>query len=135
MGIARSIDVTIRRTGHLRTRMLRGVAIIVACFSLVPNASAIGPTNAGHLERISKKPAYLQLAHGFHCRPMYGWDPRLGIYHLHRHPGICKDYQRCMKVMYRCDFLHGKGWESWSYERWGFDNWRFDKCMLDAGCY
>lgn len=77
----------------------------------------------------------VQLAHGFHCRPMFGWDPRLGIYHKHRHEGICQDFQRCMKVMYRCNALMGKGWEPWSYERWGFDNWRFDKCMLDAGCY
>jgi hypothetical protein len=74
-------------------------------------------------------------AHGFHCRPMFGWDPRLGIYHVHRHEGICRSYQRCMKVMYRCDLAMGRGWRTWDYERWGFDNWRFDKCMLDAGCY
>lgn len=77
----------------------------------------------------------VQKAHGFHCRPMFGWDPRLGIYHRHRHEGICENFQRCMKVMYRCNLRMGKGWEPWSYERWGFDNWRFDKCMLDAGCY
>jgi len=66
---------------------------------------------------------------------MFGWDPRFGVFHWHKHEGICRDPQRCMKVMYRCDLLMGKGWEAWSYERWGFDNWRYDKCMLDAGCY
>jgi hypothetical protein len=77
----------------------------------------------------------LEKTHGFHCRPMFGWDPRLGIYHVHKHEGICRNYQRCMKVMYRCDLRNGRGWRPWDYERWGDDNWRFDKCMLDAGCY
>jgi hypothetical protein len=77
----------------------------------------------------------VEKTHGFHCRPMFGWDPRLGIYHWHKHEGICRNYQRCMKVMYRCDLRGGRGWRPWDYERWGNDNWRFDKCMLDAGCY
>lgn len=74
-------------------------------------------------------------AHGFHCRPVRGWDPRLGIYHLHSHEAICRNHQRCMKVMYRCNFVMGRGWNTWDFERWGSDNWRFDKCMLDSGCY
>lgn len=96
-----------------------------------PAAALMPPKHSG----LATGYPLVQLAHGFHCRRMFGWDPRLGIYHWHRHEGICRDHHRCMKVMYRCDLLMGKGWEPWSYERWGFDNWRFDKCMLDAGCY
>ena len=117
----------------MRTKM---IAAFVALAFTIPHAAAAGfAMNPFRFNAPSQKSPYVQLAHGFHCRPMYGWDPRLGIYHRHSHPGICADYQRCLKVMYRCDLVRGKGWEPWSYERWGFDNWRFDKCMLNAGCY
>jgi len=113
--------------------------------SLIPTFAALPMLMCSTLATLALSPvavsqapvgnSTLQLAHGFHCRPMLGWDSRAGVYHLHRHAGICQDYKRCMRVMYRCDFRNGKGWEPWSYERWGFDNYRFDKCMLDAGCY
>lgn len=73
--------------------------------------------------------------HGFHCRPEYGWDARVGDYRRHTHPGICRDYQGCMKQQQRCIFVHGRGWDVWKYERWGFDNWRYTNCMIRAGCY
>jgi hypothetical protein len=73
--------------------------------------------------------------HGFHCRSVLGWDPVAGIYHYHRHEGICRDYQRCLSKQKRCIFLLGRGWERWSYERFGSDNSRFSACMIRAGCY
>lgn len=73
--------------------------------------------------------------HGFHCRRELGWDPRAGVYHKHSHEGICRDYKRCMREMYRCNLLMGRGWDEWSFERWGNDNWRYSRCMLNAGCY
>jgi hypothetical protein len=90
--------------------------------------SAAGGQNAAGFGLVTK-------VHGFHCRKELGWDPRAGVYRYHRHEGICKDYKRCMREMYRCNLLMGRGWDAWSYERWGWDNWRFSSCMLDAGCY
>lgn len=118
-----------------RSRSLSVVAVLcAAACSLSSSGGQAGPLGLGMSDG-SSGTSLVQKAHGFHCRPMYGWDPRLGIYHVHRHEGICRDYQRCLRVMYRCDLVMGRGWEPWSYERWGFDNWRYDKCMLDAGCY
>jgi hypothetical protein len=111
--------------------MILGFGMLSALLMSTPT-HALTSVKYGHFK--PQNPS-LHLAHGFHCRRMFGWDPRSGVYRWHQHKGICQDYQRCMKVMYRCDLLMGKGWEAWSYERWGFDNWRFDKCMLDAGCY
>lgn len=121
-----------KQSGRPRLRTL-----ICAIFAgTIASAAAL----AGPLALDSRSPGSsggspVQLAHGFHCRPMVGWDPRFGVYRLHRHPGICRDQPRCLRVMYRCNLIMGRGWEAWSYERWGFDNWRFDKCMLDEGCY
>lgn len=119
----------------LRTNMIDGVVALVCSLSVACMAMPVEAISLVRSDAAAQKSPYVQPVHGFHCRPMYGWDARFGIYHRHTHPGICANYQRCMKVMYRCDLLRGKGWEAWSYERWGFDNWRYDKCMLNAGCY
>lgn len=74
-------------------------------------------------------------AHGFHCRRAYGWDPAAGVYHWHTHPGICRDYQGCLRKQRRCIFLLGRGFEAWTYESFGRDNRRFTKCMIRSGCY
>lgn len=119
-----------------RSAGLSIVALLGVVLGCLPSSYGLaGPLGLGKSEISSPKTSLVQKAHGFHCRPMYGWDPRQGIYHVHRHEGICRDYQRCLRVMYRCDAIMGRGWEPWSYERWGFDNWRYDKCMLEAGCY
>jgi hypothetical protein len=120
-----------RRSAGLSIVALLGVVLVC----LPSSYGLAGPLGLGKSEIGPPKTSLAQKAHGFHCRPMYGWDPRLGIYHVHRHEGICRDYQRCLRVMYRCDAIMGRGWEPWSYERWGFDNGRYDKCMLEAGCY
>jgi hypothetical protein len=77
----------------------------------------------------------VEKVHGFHCREVLGWDPRGGVYRKHSHPGICKDYKRCLEVHHRCILVNGRGFEGWRYERWGYDNWRYTSCMLERGCY
>lgn len=86
-------------------------------------------------EPASDQSGLVTKVHGFHCRKELGWDPRTGTYRYHRHEGICRDYKRCMREMYKCNLLMGRGWDQWSYERWTWDNWRYSQCMLDAGCY
>jgi hypothetical protein len=54
--------------------------------------------------------ALVEKTHGFHCRPVLGWDPRAGVYHVHRHEGICKDYQGCWRQSQNCIFMLGRGW-------------------------
>lgn len=73
--------------------------------------------------------------HGFHCKPYVGWDPVAGVYQRHSHPGICNDYQRCLREHERCIFINGRGFEKWQFERWGWDNWRYSSCMIRSGCY
>lgn len=73
--------------------------------------------------------------HGFHCRPVLGWDPVAGVYRVHRHPGICRDYRGCLREQKRCIFLLGRRFEPWSYEAFGSDNARFTACMIRSGCY
>jgi hypothetical protein len=112
------------------------IALLGVVFGCWASTNALAsPLGLSKSDLNSPGTSLVQMAHGFHCRPMYGWDPRAGIYHLHKHEGICRDFKRCLRVMYRCDAVMGKGWEPWSYERWGFDNWRYDRCMLEAGCY
>lgn len=86
-------------------------------------------------ELTAESSGLLNKVHGFHCRRELGWDPRTGVYRYHRHEGICQDYKRCMREMYKCNLFMGRGWDQWSFERWGWDNWRYSSCMLDAGCY
>jgi hypothetical protein len=118
--------------GHFAIAILL-TAILSVSFASAGWAGAF--TGLSDSKNSATDPPLVEKTHGFHCRPMFGWDPRLGIYHVHRHEGICRDHQRCMRVMYRCNLVMGRGWDTWSYERWGDDNWRFDRCMLDAGCY
>lgn len=89
------------------------------------------PQPGGGGEKISG----IEQIHGFHCRPMVGWDASVGHYRQHTHPGICANYQGCMKQQQRCSLILGRGWDVWKYERWGFDNWRYTNCMIEAGCY
>jgi hypothetical protein len=77
----------------------------------------------------------VELAHGFHCRPMLGWDPVAGLYRVHSHPGICRNYSRCYREHQRCIFILGGGFEPWTYERFGHDNYRYYGCMIRSGCY
>lgn len=119
----------------MQTKLVDGLLLVVCTLSVGFVSLPVEAMSLPGSRLMQQKAPYLQQTHGFHCRPMFGWDARLGIYHRHTHPGICANYQRCLKVMYRCDLMRGKGWEPWSYERWGFDNWRYDKCMLNAGCY
>ncbi len=77
----------------------------------------------------------IEKTHGFHCRMELGWDPRAGVYHYHRHEGICRDYKGCWRKSQRCIFLLGRGFGGWEWDRWGFDNWRYYSCMMRAGCY
>ena len=73
--------------------------------------------------------------HGFHCRKVLGWDPVAGVYRYHSHPGICRNYKRCLREQKRCIFVLGNGFERWSYEAFGYDNERFTACMIRNGCY
>ncbi len=57
--------------------------------------------------------------HGFHCRSVLGWDPVAGVYRYHSHPGICRNYKRCLREQKRCMFVLGQGFERWSYEAFG----------------
>jgi hypothetical protein len=77
----------------------------------------------------------IEKAHGFHCRREYGWDPAAGVYRYHRHEGICRDYERCLRQQRACILLLGRGLDRWTFESFGFDNWRFSSCMIRRGCY
>jgi hypothetical protein len=63
--------------------------------------------------------------HGFHCKPAYGWDGRVGAFRWHSHEGICHDWKRCFAVYKFCQEAFGEG----------FRQHRADKCMFDRGCY
>jgi len=105
------------------------VTLITQAFALPLNSMSLTITrNGGYAGDITR-------VHGFHCRPMVGWDASVGYYRRHTHPGICANYQGCMKQQQRCIFTLGRGWDVWKYEKWGFDNWRYTSCMIEAGCY
>jgi hypothetical protein len=89
----------------------------------------------GHAEQKPGPQTLVRPTHGFHCRPVLGWDPRAGVYHVHRHEGICRDYGGCWKKSQNCIFLLGRGWGGWEWDRWGSDNWRYYSCMMQTGCY
>jgi hypothetical protein len=110
--------------------MLIGFSAILA-----ENGAAQPLAGSGAGARYEAGSGVVTKVHGFHCRKELGWDPRAGVYRKHSHEGICRDYKGCMREMYRCNLLMGRGWDEWSYERWGFDNWRFNRCMLNSGCY
>lgn len=114
-------------------RVLAIAILTVVSFGTTPLGAA--QPFSGITRHDADRNEFVHKAHGFHCRSVLGWDPRSGVYSKHRHEGICRDYKRCMREMYRCNLRMGRGWDSWSYERWGRDNWRFSSCMLDAGCY
>lgn len=121
------------RVDNVISPIFAALLSVLICVSVSGGAAAIGGLGQG--ENWPVQSSLLERVHGFHCRPVMGWDPAAGVYHVHRHEGICRDYNRCMRVMYRCNLVMGRGWDAWTYERWGEDNWRFDRCMLDAGCY
>jgi hypothetical protein len=109
------------------------ILLLVAAVLVVGSASA-GPLQ-GHKPIHSPQSLPIEKVHGFHCREELGWDPRSGLFRRHSHPGICRDYKRCLEVHHRCIFVNGRGFEGWRYERWGRDNWRYTNCMLERGCY
>lgn len=114
----------------------RGGALFALVASLVVLAQSVSAHPFGGLPGSERAgPSSLTRVHGFHCRRELGWNPRTGLYEYHRHEGICANYKGCVREMYRCNLLMGRGWDMWTYERWGWDNWRFDSCMLRAGCY
>jgi hypothetical protein len=108
---------------------------IVAIGILVPLADRGSTAPFGLADRPHQATPLLEKVHGFHCRKVLGWDPVAGVYHVHRHEGICRNYQRCLNEHKRCLFILGKGWEPWTYERFGWDNYRYSGCMIRAGCY
>lgn len=114
-----------------------GVAI-ACCLSLL-TASLMWPGVALSMslpkQSIVAVDAAVQKVHGFHCKPYVGWNPVAGAYQRHSHPGICNDYQRCLREHERCIFVNGRGFEKWQFERWGSDNWRYSSCMIRSGCY
>ena len=102
---------------------------------LVPLADRGSTAPFGLADRPHQATPLLEKVHGFHCRKVLGWDPVAGVYHVHRHEGICRNYQRCLKEHKRCIFVLGGGFEPWTYERFGWDNYRYSGCMIRAGCY
>lgn len=111
---------------------LRPMALVVMAFVAPLHSASAFPVPMSTPHGAVAKPL---LVHGFHCRPYFGWDPVAGVYQQHSHPGICEDYQRCLKVSKRCIFIHGRGFDKWTYERWGWDNWRYSSCMIKHNCY
>jgi hypothetical protein len=109
----------------------------VAITILVPLADrgSAAPFASALADRPHQAMSLVENVHGFHCRKVLGWDPVAGVYHVHRHEGICRNYQRCLSEHKRCLFVLGKGWEPWTYERFGWDNYRYSGCMIRAGCY
>jgi hypothetical protein len=119
--LAKLLITAVMTTFFSGTAAEHGIALPGADFHLSGQSSGASPL--------------VEKAHGFHCRPVLGWDPRAGAYHLHSHPGICKDYQGCWRQSQNCIFLLGRGWGGWELDRWGWDNWRYYACMMRTGCY
>jgi hypothetical protein len=115
---------------HLAT-LLFAVSVLV---------SSITTSNAAGLIAQSRKldqnvSVMLKKTHGFHCRVEFGWNPLTGYYQLHRHEGICRDFNRCLGVHRKCIRIYARGWNTWEYEKWGWDNWKYTNCMVKYECY
>jgi len=118
--------------------VMKKIAWGIAWICLLVFPAFAGPFSSGVSRSLSwhhESSPSITRVHGFHCRPEVGWDARVGYYRRHSHPGICKDYEGCLKQQQRCIFINGRGWDVWKYERWGYDNWRYTNCMIKAGCY
>jgi len=118
------------------SRLIAACLVVIGVAWMLPEPCAALPlTPSEASKRYESSKSTLKKAHGFHCRRMFGWDPVAGVYHPHSHPGICRDYERCIRVQKRCVFVLGRGFQRWSYEAFGADNDRFTKCMIRRGCY
>lgn len=111
--------------------------ILCAAALLVPS---IRSANAAGLMVLSSKldqpvAKSVEKVHGFHCRAEFGWNPLTGYYQLHRHEGICRDFNRCLSVHRKCIRIYARGWNTWEYEKWGWDNWKYTNCMIKYECY
>jgi hypothetical protein len=120
-------------------RTLLSFALALCLFGLIYLAPGVGPAASDPFSGAGSGPSTAQSlvekAHGFHCRKMLGWDPVGGVYRMHSHAGICRNYPRCLREHRRCIFILGGGFEEWSFERFGSENYRYTDCMLRAGCY
>jgi hypothetical protein len=102
---------------------------------LAERSLAVSVAGAQSIGSSAEGASIVSKVHGFHCRKLFGWDPVAGVYRYHRHEGICRDYQGCLRKQKRCLFLLGQGFQRWSYEAFGEDNWRYTRCMIRSGCY
>ena len=117
-------------------RLAAALALAICLSGIVAGRGSADPFTGGvTLGRGALPAALVEKAHGFHCRPVLGWDPVAGLYHVHSHPGICRNYARCVRQHQRCIFVLGGGFEPWTYERFGNGNYRYYGCMIRAGCY
>jgi hypothetical protein len=99
------------------------VGSVAALAAAEPAAAAfLSPLAAG---AAVKSREALQPAHGFHCRPEYGWNPRTGYYDLHIHQKSCRDYRRCVGVYRKCLRLFGNE----------YTQRRYTLCMMELDCY
>jgi hypothetical protein len=120
----------------LFSHLLISAIVTITLAGAVPQHGSAQPIPGFYLTgKGASAEALVENVHGFHCRPVLGWDPAAGVYHLHSHEGICKNFQRCWHEYERCNFILGRGWGYWEWERYGWDNWRFTSCMMRAGCY
>jgi hypothetical protein len=115
-------------------RVIAACALAVAVSGPLAQRGSAEPF-AGARDAGAAPAPIVQTVHGFHCRKMLGWDPVAGAYRYHSHPGICKNYNRCLRVQERCMFRLGAGIQKWTYELLGQDNWRYTDCMIANGCY
>jgi hypothetical protein len=96
------------------------VSVLMMIFATACFAQPVGPAAA----RLPQADFALRV-HGFHCKPEFGWDGRVGQFRWHRHVGICQDWRRCFEIYKFCEKAFGEG----------FRQYRADKCMLRNGCY
>src|SRR5262245_47788376 len=109
--------------------------LALCLFGLEAARGHAGPLPGSVMSARPEAAPLVEQVHGFHCRPVLGWDPVAGVYHVHSHKGICANYKRCLREHQRCIFILGGGFEAWTYERFGEDNYRYYGCMIRAGCY
>lgn len=111
------------------------VVVAIGVAGALTGSVAAHPSPTQAMARSDAGTPMISKIHGFHCRSVLGWDPVAGVYRYHRHPGICHDYKRCLRVQKRCVFMLGRGFQRWSYEAFGYDNERYTRCMVRGGCY
>ncbi len=67
--------------------------------------------------------ALVQKTHGWHCRPRFGYDPRVGYRRWHRHPRACRRFRpnRCYvrRKFCRAHFGYGRDYR---------------RCVFRGGC-